>query len=351
MIYDTEEYELLLEIPTDNFVVFKFQNQHTENMFDFISNVKTNITNNSTLVVIFGLFQNLYEYDHWFEPLNNFANSIPNPIIVFNGRLSHDPWRKIQPQFAYRQLGIFDHISNYFWNKNIKFYNHHDWVNDVYREKKHKFYWASTKDWYTRRFVLAGLINNHLHHQNLINYKCLNSHIPSDYLNSRFDNETHQIIIEECDSIQNLVPLPPIDENISFENTPIEFYNTSYLGIVTDTFFDSGIFLSEKIFNAMNYQQLFFYIGPNYTLKYLKSLGYYTFDDIIDTSYDDIENAAHRLFAARKSLLDFLQQPIEKIRDAYIKSIPGIQHNKNLVSQQRPDIKFTQAIESVLNEH
>jgi hypothetical protein len=147
------------------------------------------------------------------------------------------------------------------------------------------------------------------------------------------------------------VPLPSIDNGQGFEDTPIEFYINSYLGIVTDTFFESGIFLSEKIFNSINYQQLFFYIGPNHTLKHLKSLGYCTFDDVIDTSYDVIEDNAKRLFAARQSLIEFLQQPMDKIQHAYNKSIPAIQHNKNLLSQQRPDIKFTQAIEEVLNEH
>jgi hypothetical protein len=218
-------------------------------------------------------------------------------------------------------------------------------------EKKYKFYWASTKDWYTRRFILAGLVHNNLHHNNLINYKCIHGHIHSDYLNPKFDIKSHKIIQQECDSIKHLVPFPSIDEGDSFEVTPTEFYTNSYLGIITDTFFELGVFLSEKIFNAINYQQLFFYIGPAKTLEYLRSQGYQTFDNIFDTEYDTIEDNAARLFAARQSLINFLQQPIAKIHEDYIKAIPAIQHNKNLLMQQKPDKKFTQAIESVLNEH
>jgi|LakMenEpi03Aug12_release.lakeMendotaPanAssembly.Ray.scaffolds.fasta_scaffold412683_2 hypothetical protein len=350
MIYDTKEYELLLDVPTDNFTVHKFKNLDTENIEEFIQKVKSDIPNSKSLIILFGLFDNLTEYDHWFDPLNKFCSTIDNPLVVFNGKLTRDPWRTVEAKFPYFQLSIFDHISNYHWKKRI-YLESTGWTNDVHVEKKYKFYWASTKDWYTRRFILAGLVHNNLHHNNLINYKCIHGHIHSDYLNPKFDIKSHKIIQQECDSIKHLVPFPSIDEGDSFEVTPTEFYTNSYLGIITDTFFELGVFLSEKIFNAINYQQLFFYIGPAKTLEYLRSQGYQTFDNIFDTEYDTIEDNAARLFAARQSLINFLQQPIAKIHEDYIKAIPAIQHNKNLLMQQKPDKKFTQAIESVLNEH
>jgi hypothetical protein len=83
----------------------------------------------------------------------------------------------------------------------------------------------------------------------------------------------------------------------------------------------------------------------------LREQGYQTFDDIIDTSYDDIVEPGARLVAARKSLLDFLKQSTDTIAAAYEKSQPAIQHNKQLLQKQRPDLKFTQYIQDYLNEH
>jgi hypothetical protein len=147
------------------------------------------------------------------------------------------------------------------------------------------------------------------------------------------------------------VPLPAIDNTIEFTQTDVGFYLNSYLGIVADTFYNQGVFFSEKIFNAINYQQLFFYIAAPGSVEYLRQQGYCTFDDIIDTSYDKIQEHGQRLIAARSSLIEFLNQPLDMIQAAYKKCIDGIRHNKDLLQQQRPDIKFTQLLQQTLDEH
>lgn len=83
----------------------------------------------------------------------------------------------------------------------------------------------------------------------------------------------------------------------------------------------------------------------------MRKCGYHTFDSIIDTSYDSIVDNAERLFAARNSLLRFLNRPLDLIRDDYVKCIPSLQHNKELLSKQRPDLLITEYIQKLLNEH
>ena len=185
----------------------------------------------------------------------------------------------------------------------------------------------------------------------LVNYKCVHTDIPGPWIQHRIESTWAEHIDHECQSVTDKIPLPPIDNTVEFTQTDVDFYLDSYVGIVIDTFFDNGVFISEKVFNAMNYQQLFFYVGYQGTLQYLRDQGYYTFDDVIDTSYDTIVEPGARLVAARKSLIEFLQQPEHTIAAAYEKSRPAIKHNKQLVQQQRPDVQFTQNIQDYLNEN
>ena len=348
-MYDTGEYDISLNIPTDNYVVKNLYPMHLESIVEYVGQIS--VANENTLIILLGAFQCIQEQDFWVKPLNDFCHSVKNPVIVFTGKLTQDTEYQIpDTKFAYQRIGMFDLVSNLYWNKRTE--NHvRNWSNDCNKKRKYKFYWASSKDWYTRRYVLAGLINNQLLQSGLVNYKCVHTDIPGPWIQHRIASTWAAHIDQECHSVAHKIPLPAIDNTVEFTQTDVNFYLDSYLGIIVDTFFDNGVFVSEKIFNAINYQQLFFYAGYPGTLQYLRDQGYQTFDDIIDTSYDNILEHGARLVAARRSLLDFLQQPTEAIEAAYKKSVPAIQHNKQLLQQQRPDLQFTQYIQDFLNEH
>lgn len=347
-MYDTGDYDIVLDIPTDNYVVRNLYPIHLELIRDYVEQISLQDAN--TLIVLLGAFQCIQERDFWIQPLNEFCNTIKNPVIVFTGKLTADDYVATNTNFSFKRISMFELVSNLHWNRRIE-NQLRDWRNDCYTEKKYKFYWASSKDWYTRRYVLAGLIKNNLLENNLVNYKCLHTDIPGPWIQHRIAAAHAPHIDQECRSIDNYVPLPSLDNTVEFSQTDVNFYLNSYVGLITDTFYETGVFLSEKIFNAINYQQLFFYIGYQGTLQYLREQGYQTFDDIIDTSYDSIAEPGERLVAARKSLLNFLNQPIEVIQELYEKSIPAIKHNKQLLQQQRPDLQFTQYIRDFLNEH
>lgn len=348
-MYDTGEYNIQLKIPTDNYVIRNLYPIHLESIHNYVSQIP--IQDNNTVIILLGAFQCIQERDFWMQPLDNFCKSIANPVMVFTGKLTPDSeYQPPNTKFAYCRISMFELVSNLYWHQQIE-NQMWDLVNDCNRDRKHKFYWASSKDWYTRRYILAGLINAGLLDDNLVNYKCVHTDIPGLWIQHRIASQWAAHIDQECRAIDNQIPLPAIDNTVEFTQTDINFYFDSYLGIVTDTFFDNGVFLSEKVFNAINYQQLFFYIGHHGTLQYLRQQGYHVFDDIIDTSYDAIQESGARLVAARKSLIDFLNQPMETIRRAYEKSVPAIKHNKQLLQQKKPDLQFTQHIREFLNEN
>lgn len=344
-MFDTGDYNVTLQIPNNNYVALNLYPHDLESIQEYLKQI--DVRDEKTLIVLFGGFQCFQEQCSWIDPINEFLNDKENPLIVFNGRLNED-FTVPNKKFLCKKISMFELVSNFYWSQSD---SNKNWIEDSYRKRNKKFYWASSKDWYIRRYILSGLIQNNLLDDGLVNYKCLYTDIPGNWLTYYVDPSLINQIENECNLISNRVPLPHLDNTVEFYQTNIEFYLDSFLGIVTDTFYDQGIFFSEKIFNAMNYQQLFFYFGHQGSLKYLKNKGYEIFDDIIDTSYDDIAESGARLIAARKSLLDFLNQPIEKIRQAYEKKLPAIIHNKNHVQQQRPDLEFTNTIQNYLNEH
>lgn len=349
MIYDTGEYDIQLELPTDNFALAHLYPSHLHPILEHASSIT--VQDEDTLIILLGAFQCIQERDFWVKPLDSFCSNIPNPVVVFTGKLTPDAEYNLPTtSFKYHRICMFDLVSNFHWNRRIENITR-NWQQDCYLKKNKKFYWSSSKDWYTRRFILAGLINDDLSKHGLINYKCVYTDIPGPWVEHQVERSAGHHINEQCNLIADQIPLPALDNTIEFSQTNVDFYLDSYLGIVADTFFDQGVFLSEKVFNAINYQQLFFYIGHHGSLRYLREQGYDTFDDIIDTSYDSIQEPGARLIAARTSLLEFLKQPIDKIRLAYKKCIPAIQHNKNLVMQQRPDLQFTQILQKTLDEH
>jgi hypothetical protein len=341
MIYDVGQYNLQFEIPTDNFVFHELYVFHTYKPQDLIDTLEAKASNDDSLIIIFGGFSNIEDVDHWVAPLNDWYRQSPNPLAVFSGRLTPNPELKTAVDFSYNRFKIFDRVSNLFFESNTV----------LHTDKKHKFYWASTKDWYARRFLLYSLITNNLLRGNLVNYKCIDSHIPGMYLNERYSHSDILKIQNACTSIEGQIPLRAIDSTVEFPQTPLHFFQDSYLGIITDTFFEtSAVFFSEKVFNAINFYQLFAYLGAPHSLAYLHSLGYETFGDIIDESYDSLEDHGQRLFAYTQSVTDFLKQPIETIRLAYEKSVDKLHHNKVLLNSQRPDREFTQILAQALNK-
>jgi hypothetical protein len=108
-----------------------------------------------------------------------------------------------------------------------------------------------------------------------------------------------------------------------------EHYSNSYIHIVFETFFDAdqsqGTFLSEKTFKPIKHAQPFVLVAPAGSLKLLRELGYKTFDSVIDTSYDTIENNTERWIAVY-NLINSLKH--SNLYDIYQKCKDDILHNQ-----------------------
>jgi len=131
--------------------------------------------------------------------------------------------------------------------------------------------------------------------------------------NSRNFGET---IYDMRDSLPLMLDPNPAT-TLDLSNTPInKFYDQSLFNIVTETQFYESIrfglptlFLTEKIFKPMLYLQIPIILGGPGLVQEMRNMGFDMFDDIVDHSYDTINDHDQRM--------DMVLDQIEKINSKY----------------------------------
>lgn len=163
-----------------------------------------------------------------------------------------------------------------------------------------------------------------------------------DYRNKLIDGLEHNLTKQLANSIPSFVKKIPMQmdtmnltesERESFEVSRAykkEIYTDSYIHIVTETNFKNDIFPTEKIINPMVVLQPFILLGAPGYLKYIKALGFKTFDGFIDESYDNEYDDAKRFELICKEIKRLSEMPLEEIHNWY-KSIliPILEYNRN----------------------
>jgi hypothetical protein len=97
----------------------------------------------------------------------------------------------------------------------------------------------------------------------------------------------------------NIYPNHDNDNVSNFKNTLSKYYAETFVEIVTETSFtEKSYLLTEKTLNSIYACNFPIILAGQGAVKLLRSMGMDMFDDIIDHSYDDLENPIDRLYAA-----------------------------------------------------
>ena len=166
------------------------------------------------------------------------------------------------------------------------------------------------------------------------------------YFSEQLSEHHNSILTDQASITSKKMPLNLDTEDFTLGSRPHdynpEFYNNTLINLVTETYYQNDfgqlhtMFFSEKIWKPIVMKQMFILIGPQYSLKYLKELGFSTYGDFVDESYDELDDG-QRLFAAIDALnntmntytVDELNKATRQIR----------QHNlKHFMSQTVHDI-------------
>lgn len=118
---------------------------------------------------------------------------------------------------------------------------------------------------------------------------------------------------------------------------PVNFFSKSFVNIVTETFFhnehfyiNDSIFITEKTEKSFSAGMSFVIVSTPYFLKKLKKLGFKTFSNWWDESYDEIYDSNERLEKIKKLLLYISSWSLDKCNEIYIEMQDVLIHNQKL---------------------
>ena len=115
---------------------------------------------------------------------------------------------------------------------------------------------------------------------------------------------------------------------------PYEIYNNSYVSIVSETvnmqIWDT-FYISEKIAKPLLLAQPFWVHGCQGYLRHLRELGFRTYGDYWDESYDDVEDYDQRACAMIKSYLRFQNLERQEKIDIIDRCREISEHNRRLI--------------------
>ena len=297
----------------------------------FIARVRDNIHSPEQIVVLWGAPNRLTLYQECVESINQLVGSIANPVILFNGNYSKKDTTGLH--CAYSEYAYFEHVARSTWSlpKNIN------------GARSRQFTMMGTKDYPTRKYILSQVVSAGLDSQAYISYKQVNSNgiCLGNYSQEEIDDIT--VVAEQ---VNHRLPWPALDPSIEFPQLPESVLLNSYINMVTDTFFEGDIFVSEKVYTAIAHGQIFIMLAPAGTLAYLRERGYQTFSDHIDESYDSIENNYQRLQAVTALLLRLADTDLYKL---YKQCESIVQHNYMLFYTRNTQAEFVAEIQQIMD--
>ena len=110
------------------------------------------------------------------------------------------------------------------------------------------------------------------------------------------------------------------DESHLFRNTFLNLVNETHQQ-------DDLVFITEKTYRSINYCRPFVINGDRGSLRYLKDMGFKTFDKFWDESYDE-ETSDHARITKLIELVTHITSRSEReLLDLFDEMLPVIEHN------------------------
>lgn len=305
-------------------------------------------------------FLNTIEDIDWFESFIDRFSLKPDQVIVESANYKLEEvikkWETKYNKKCRFSYGINNQFEEAFWfTKNM--YKQSVWDREEHYKNFHKFlnyrrYHNATKHFMclARRFSAErAAIFHKIYHTPILRENCMYSLLNPygiDYLGTEHEvkllhlSETYEnTILEWFKKYFNYKDGFAWDRTDQYVNwagvLPEDLHRDSFVNIVIETHQrskdDGEIFLSEKTFRAIYTAQPFVIFGNPGTLKLLKKLGYKTFDDCWDESYDEpgpMEERLNKLFNTMESIVS---RPLEYWKSISIDIENRLIHNFNVL--------------------
>lgn len=195
-----------------------------------------------------------------------------------------------------------------------------------------------------RQILSKFFIKHGLHKENLV---AINNgeetHAYTDHNDSKNDDFKHWVFSQRVDDDwlynQHILDLWRDTDLVDFRHSYIEtdsryadvylpFLKKACINIVSETVFNHPApTWSEKIAQPILAKRPFIVVGPQGSLKQLRDLGFKTFNDSLDESYDEIPNPNERMESIMQEILRLNKLNIEQIKLLVKDEHTAIQHN------------------------
>ena len=128
-----------------------------------------------------------------------------------------------------------------------------------------------------------------------------------------------------------------------------EWYDSTYFTIVSETVTYSKypVKVSEKTFKPISFYHPFVVFGQTGTLAYLHELGFETFENLFDESYDTVEDQPTRLAQIVDNVQNFKEQAYDKLTGEKLRHNHNLFYNADRVQQMFIDNIITPILDYV----
>lgn len=205
-----------------------------------------------------------------------------------------------------------------------------------------------------RDYVMLAFQHNNMLDTSIVNYREFFQGAVIDQVSEAVAKQFSNAMLFPYDS-PNADPewevQPKLDFSIS-SIAPWEIYRRTRYSIVCETLGTGGcFFMSEKTTKAMFAERLFVAVGAKNYLRGLRDLGFSTFDNIIDTGYDSIDDDVARYAAAFEQIKRLVSMDYNFVLEQT--QTQRAHNRKNLqtlrtCTQNKQTTLLTRAIESAL---
>lgn len=153
---------------------------------------------------------------------------------------------------------------------------------------------------------------------------------------------------------QNIYSNSPNDNVSNFKNNLASSYQNCFVEFINETSCPEKCFLlTEKTLNSVYACNFPIWICSKGTVKFLRETGLDVFDDIIDHSYDNIEDAAERIYKAvelnKTFLLDneLVKNKWQQCKSRFLKNVQFVKEDLYDFYQKRAKEKFAETIKQM----
>lgn len=141
------------------------------------------------------------------------------------------------------------------------------------------------------------------------------------------DSNTTEIVVPDHESYQSAINLHQDgrDESHLFQNV--------FLNVVNETHQpDDLVFITEKTYRSINYCRPFVINGDKGSLQYLKEMGFQTFNNFWDESYDTDDDHT-KITKICRIVENVCSMDIQELYALYQEMLPILEHNYYLLKQ------------------